>query len=90
MLEFGDPNISSIAEEIKYFDVGKVGFEDISLPLLEIVIATISATSSGPSVWCHFDELMNGQARSGVASVELLGQIIHELVHLWLRKMLRE
>ena len=34
MLEFGDPNISSIAEEIKL--MGQVKFRDISLPLLEI------------------------------------------------------
>ena len=34
MLEFGDPNISTIAEEIKL--TGKVKFKDISIPLLEI------------------------------------------------------
>ena len=36
MLQYGDPDISSIAEEMKYEKVGKVNFGDLSLPLLEI------------------------------------------------------
>lgn len=34
MFEYGDPDISSIAEEIKLTD--KVIYKDISMPLLEI------------------------------------------------------
>jgi len=37
MLQYGEPDISSIAEEMKYEKVGKVNFGEISLPLLEIV-----------------------------------------------------
>jgi hypothetical protein len=37
MLQYGEPDISSIAEEMNYGNVGKVNFGDISLPLLEIV-----------------------------------------------------
>ena len=36
MLEYDDPDISSIAEMMNYEKVGKVPFRDISLPLLEI------------------------------------------------------
>lgn len=37
MLQYDGPDISSIAEEMKYEKVGKVNYGDISLPLLEIV-----------------------------------------------------
>ena len=37
MLEYEEPDISSIAEMMMYDEIGKVPFSDISFPLLEIV-----------------------------------------------------